>query len=72
MAQREQLPGEACTTYIEEILRLYKAVTTRISDEHKAGYVLKVIAEEMCNLLTEEKSLNAECYIIQQCPTLKP
>lgn len=71
LAQRAQLPGETCTTYIEEILKLCKIVNTRMSEEDKVGHVLKGIAEDVYNFLIGKESLNSVSDVMKHCRTFE-
>ncbi|KAH9379872.1 hypothetical protein HPB48_006112 [Haemaphysalis longicornis] len=43
LAQKAQVPGETCTTCIEEVLKLCSLVNPSMPDEDKVGHVLKVL-----------------------------
>ncbi|XP_075734723.1 uncharacterized protein LOC119187395 isoform X2 [Rhipicephalus microplus] len=59
LSQRAQLPGETCTTYTEEILKLCKIVNGRMSEKDKVGHVLKGVAEDVYNFLIGKDCLNS-------------
>lgn len=71
LAQRAQLPGETCTTYIEEILKLCKIVNPRMTEEDKVGHVLKGIAEDVYNFLIGKENLNSVSDVMQHCRTFE-
>lgn len=51
LSQRAQVPGETCTTYIEEVLKLCKIVNSQMSEDDKVGHLLKGVAEDVYNFL---------------------
>lgn len=58
LLQRAQIPGETCTTYIEEVLKLCRVVDSQMSEEDKVGHLLKGIAEDAYNFLIGRENLD--------------
>ncbi|KAH8032553.1 hypothetical protein HPB51_026006 [Rhipicephalus microplus] len=71
LSRRAQLPGETCTTYIEEILKLCGIVNANMSDEDKVGHLLKGIAEDVYNFSVTKENLNTPSIFRQQCCAFK-
>ncbi|XP_049520780.1 uncharacterized protein LOC125944395 [Dermacentor silvarum] len=71
LAQRAQLPGETCTAYIEEILKLCKQANARMSEEDKVGHLLKGIAEDVYNFLIGKDSLASVSDVMKHCRTFE-
>uniref|UniRef100_L7LYG4 CCHC-type domain-containing protein n=1 Tax=Rhipicephalus pulchellus TaxID=72859 RepID=L7LYG4_RHIPC len=67
LARRAQLPGETCTTYIEEVLKLCSIVNTNMSDEDKVGHLLKGIAEDVYSFLITKENLTTPSDVRRQC-----
>lgn len=71
LLQRAQIPGETCTTYIEEILKLCRVVNPQMSEEDKVGHLLKGIAEDVYHFLIGREKLESAADVIQQCRTFE-
>lgn len=71
LAQRAQVPGETCTTFIEEIIKLCKTVNPRMSEEDKVGHLLKGIAEDVYNFLIGKDNLETMSDVIRRCRTFE-
>lgn len=71
LLQRAQIPGETCTTYIEEILKLCRVVNPQMSEEDKVGHLLKGIAEDVYHFLISREKLESVTDVIQQCRTFE-
>lgn len=71
LLQRAQVPGETCTTYIEDILKLCRVVDIRMPEEDRVGHVLKGIAEDVYNFLISKDNLNTISDVIQHCRTFE-
>lgn len=69
LLQRAQVPGESCTTYIEEVLKLCRTVNSAMSEEDKVGHLLKGIAEDVYTFLISKDSLTTVEDVIQHCQT---
>ncbi|XP_077557319.1 uncharacterized protein LOC144172507 [Haemaphysalis longicornis] len=67
LLQRAQVPGETCTTYIEEILKLCRVVDARMPEDDRVGHILKGIAEDVFNFLISKDNLNTISDVIQHC-----
>lgn len=67
LAQRAQIPGETCTTYIEEVLKLCTIVCPQMSDEDKVGHLLKGIAEDVYNFLITKEDLASAADVVRHC-----
>lgn len=67
LAQRAQVPGETCTTYIEEVLQLCRLVNRSMSDEDQVGHLLKGIAEDAYNFLITKEDLVTAQDVIRHC-----
>lgn len=67
LAQRAQVPGETCTTYIEEVLKLCSLVNPSMPDEDKVGHLLKGIAEDVYNYLITKENLASALDVIRHC-----
>ncbi|KAH8027793.1 hypothetical protein HPB51_010358 [Rhipicephalus microplus] len=67
LSRRAQLPGETCTIYIEEVLKLCGMVNANMSHENKVGHLLKGIAEDVYNFLITKENLNTPSIFRQQC-----
>lgn len=67
LSRRAQLPGETCTTYIEEILKLCGIVNGNMSDEDKVGHLLKGIAEDVYNFLIAKDDLSTPTDFRRLC-----
>ncbi|XP_077491779.1 uncharacterized protein LOC144102362 [Amblyomma americanum] len=67
LLQRAQLPGETCTMYIEEIVKLCRLVNPRMPEEDKVGHLLKGIAEDVYNFLISKDSLKSTADVIKHC-----
>lgn len=71
LAQRAQVPGETCTTYIEEILKLCRTVNPQMTEEDKVGHVVKGIAEDVYNFLIGKENLHTVSELIRHCRTFE-
>lgn len=71
LMQRAQVPGETCTTYIEEVLKLCKALDPRMTEEDKVGHLLKGIAEDVYQFLIAKDSLESVSDVIMHCRTFE-
>lgn len=71
LAQRAQVIGETCTTYIEEVLKLCKTIDSRMPEEDKVGHLLKGIAEDVYNFLIGKDNLNTVSDVIRHCRTFE-
>lgn len=71
LQQRAQLPGETCTRYIEDVLKLCKEVNASMSEEDKVGHLLKGIAEDVYRFLIAKESLTTAALFIQHCRTFE-
>lgn len=71
LAQRAQLPGETCTTFIEEVLKLCKTINPRMTEEDKVGHLLKGIAEDVYNFLIGKDNLETVSDVIRHCRTFE-
>ena len=71
LAQRAQTPGETCTTYIEEVLKLCKIINPRMSEEDKVGHLLKGIAEDVYNFLIGREDLTSVSNVLRHCRTFE-
>lgn len=71
LMQRAQVPGETCTIYIEEILKLCKSVDPRMKEEDKVGHLLKGIAEDVYNFLIGKDTLESVADVIKHCRTFE-
>lgn len=69
--QRAQGPGETCTMYIEEVLKLCKAVNPSMSDEDRVGHLLKGIAVDVYNFLITKENLDSPTAVIKHCRTFE-
>lgn len=67
LAQRAQIPGETCTMYIEEVLKLCSLVSPDMSDEDKVGHLLKGIAEDVYNFLITKEDLASAADVMRHC-----
>lgn len=67
LAQRAQIPGETCTTYIEEVLKLCSIVCPQMSEEDKVGHLLKGIAEDVYNFLITKEDLASAADVVRHC-----
>lgn len=67
LLQRAQVPGETCTTYIEEILKLCRVVNARMPEDDRIGHILKGIAEDVYNYLISKDNLSTISDVIQHC-----
>ncbi|XP_077529327.1 uncharacterized protein LOC144141670 [Haemaphysalis longicornis] len=71
LLQRAQVPGETCTTYIEEILKLCRIVDASMPEDDRVGHVLKGIAEDVYNFLIGKDNLNTVTDVIRHCRTFE-
>lgn len=71
LSQRAQVPGETCTMYIEEVLKLCKSVDPVMTDEDKVGHLLKGIAEDIYHYLIGKDDLQSANDIIRHCRTFE-
>lgn len=71
LAQRAQAPGETCTTYIEEILKLCKIVNSQMSEEDRVGHLLKGIAEDVYNFLIGREHVDSVSDVVRHCRTFE-
>lgn len=71
LLQRAQVPGETCTTYIEDVIKLCKLVNPRMSEEDKVGHLLKGIAEDVYTYLISKENLNSTVDVIRHCRTFE-
>lgn len=67
LAQRAQTPGETCTRYIEEVLKLCSLVSGTMSDEDKVGHLLKGIAEDVYNFLITKDDIASPTDVVSHC-----
>lgn len=71
LAHRAQVPGETCSRYIEEVLRLCRLVNRRMSEEDKVGHLLKGIAEDVFNYLITKENIASAADVMQYCRTFE-
>ncbi|XP_075738635.1 uncharacterized protein LOC119166784 [Rhipicephalus microplus] len=71
LMQRAQVPGETCTTYIEEILKSCKSIDSRMKEDDKVGHLLKGVAEDVYNFLIDKDTLASVADVIQHCRTFE-
>ena len=71
LLQRAQVPGETCTTYIEDVVKLCKLVNPRMAEEDKVGHLLKGIAEDVYTFLISKDSLDSTADVIRHCRTFE-
>lgn len=71
LAQRAQAPGETCTIYIEEILKLCKIVNPQMSEEDRVGHLLKGIAEDVYNFLISREHVDSVSDVVRHCRTFE-
>lgn len=71
LMQRAQVPGETCTTYIEEVLKLCKVLDPRMTEEDKVGHLLKGIAEDVYQYLIAKENLESVSNVILHCRTFE-
>lgn len=71
LSQRAQLPGETCTMYIEEILKLCKLVNPSMTEEDKVGHLLKGIAEDVYQFLIAKEHLSSVTDVMKHCRTFE-
>ncbi|XP_077532506.1 uncharacterized protein LOC144144881 [Haemaphysalis longicornis] len=71
LLQRAQVPGETCSTYIEEVLKLCRIINPQMSEEDKVGHLLKGIAEDVYHFLISREKLESAADVIQQCRTFE-
>lgn len=55
LSSHAQMPGETCTTHIEEILKLSAIVDANMSDKDKVRRLLRGISEDLYNVLIPKK-----------------
>lgn len=67
LAQRAQVPGETCTTYIEDVLKLCGLANSDMTDEDKVGHLLKGIAEDVYSFLITKETLPTPADVIRHC-----
>ncbi|XP_077522936.1 uncharacterized protein LOC144133634 [Amblyomma americanum] len=67
LSQRAQLPGETCTRYIEEVLKLCRTVNRQMLEDDKVGHLLKRIAEDVYHFLISRDTLDTVADVIKQC-----
>lgn len=71
LAQRAQVVGETCTTYIEAVLKLCKTTNSRMTEEDKVGHLLKGIAEDVYQFLIAKDNLTSVSDVIRHCRTFE-
>lgn len=71
LMQHAQVPGETCTTYIEELLKLCKILDPRTIEEDEVGHLLKGIAENIYQYLIAKHSLESVSDVILNCRTFE-
>ncbi|XP_049516924.1 uncharacterized protein LOC125942694 [Dermacentor silvarum] len=69
--QQAQVPGETCTTYIEEVLNLCKALDPQMPEEDKVGHLLKGIAEDVYQFLIGKDRLESVRDVVLHCRTFE-
>ncbi|KAH9384979.1 hypothetical protein HPB48_027015 [Haemaphysalis longicornis] len=67
LTQRAQVPGENCTTYIEEVLKLGGLVNPSMTDEEKVGNLLKCIVEDVYNYIITKEDMASAQDVIRHC-----
>ncbi|KAH8035243.1 hypothetical protein HPB51_004484 [Rhipicephalus microplus] len=71
LMQRAQVPGETCTTYIEEVIKLCRTIDPGMSEEDKVGHILKGIAEDVYSFLIAKDTLTSVTDVIRHCRTFE-
>ncbi|XP_077547973.1 uncharacterized protein LOC144160607 [Haemaphysalis longicornis] len=71
LLHRAQVPGETCTTYIEEVLKLCRLVDPQMSEDDKVGHLLKGIAKDVYNFLIGREKLESASDVVQHCRTFE-
>ncbi|XP_077557041.1 uncharacterized protein LOC144170904 [Haemaphysalis longicornis] len=71
LLHRAQVPGETCTTYIEEVLKLCRLVDPQMSEDDKVGHLLKGIDEYVYNFLIGREKLESASDVVQHCRTFE-
>lgn len=71
LMQRAQVPGETCTTYIEEVIKLCRMVDSGMTEEDKVGHILKGIAEDVYSFLIAKDTLTSVADVIRHCRTFE-
>ncbi|XP_077557779.1 uncharacterized protein LOC144173139 [Haemaphysalis longicornis] len=71
LLHRAQVPGETCTTYIEEVLKLCRLVDPQMSEDDKVGHLLKGIAEDVYNFLIGREKLESASDVVQHIRTFE-
>ncbi|XP_077564585.1 uncharacterized protein LOC144180052 [Haemaphysalis longicornis] len=71
LLHRAQVPGETCTTYIEQVLKLCRLVDPQMSEDDKVGHLLKGIAEDVYNFLIGREKLESASDVVQHCRTFE-
>lgn len=71
LAQRAQVPGETCTAYIQEVLKLCSLVNPNMTEEDKVGHLLKGIAEDVYHFLIAKENLASAADVASYCRTFE-
>ncbi|KAH8008818.1 hypothetical protein HPB51_005865 [Rhipicephalus microplus] len=61
------MPGETCTTYIEEVIKLCRTIDSGMSVEDKVGHILKGVAKDVYSFLIAKDTLTSVADVIRHC-----
>lgn len=66
LSTRAQLPGETCTSYIEDVLFLCRRVDVAMTEADKVNHVMKGVADDIFNFLAP-KSPKTVAELVEEC-----